>query len=162
MRSEDVPSADLVAYEALWQSVPQRGESSDARAARGQSRVAHLLETDPGGPWVAEAGGRVVGVALALVREGLWGLSLLAVEPPRQDQGIGRRLLDAALAYANGARGAIILSSTDPKAMRRYALAGFDLRPCVTAAGMVNRSLLPGGLRSRPGDPEADRELCAA
>src|SRR3954452_9478628 len=143
MRSEDVPSADLVAYEALWQSVPQRGESSDARAARGQSRVAHLLETDPGGPWVAEAGGRVVGVALALVREGLWGLSLLAVEPPRQDQGIGRRLLDAALAYANGARGAIILSSTDPKAMRRYARAGFSLVPAVAAAGIVERDRLP-------------------
>src|SRR3954451_5141487 len=143
MRSEDVPSADLVAYEALWQSVPQRGESWDARAARGQSRVAHLLETDPGGAWVAEAEGRVVGVALALVREGLWGLSLLAVEPIRQDQGIGRRLLDAALGYADGARGAIILSSTDPKAMRRYARAGFALRPAVAAAGIVERSALP-------------------
>jgi GNAT superfamily N-acetyltransferase len=143
LRREDVPSVDLVAYEALWQSVPQRGESSDARAARGQSRVAHLLETDPGGAWVAEAEGRVVGVALALVREGLWGLSLLAVEPPHQDQGIGRRLLDAALGYANGARGAIILSSTDPKAMRRYARAGFALVPAVAAAGIVERDRLP-------------------
>jgi len=111
---------------------------------------------------VADAGGEVAGVALALLREGVWGLSLLAVEPGRQSQGLGRRLLDAALGYADGARGAIILSSTDPRAMRRYALAGFDLRPCVTAAGVVNRSLLPGGLRSRPGDAEADRELCAA
>jgi GNAT superfamily N-acetyltransferase len=143
LRREDVPSADLVAYEALWRSVPQRGESSDARAARGQSRVAHLLETDPGGAWVAEAEGRVVGVALALVREGLWGLSLLAVEPPRQDAGIGRRLLDAALGYAGDARGAIILSSTDPKAMRRYARAGFALVPAVAAAGIVERDRLP-------------------
>src|SRR5436853_2505021 len=102
MRREDVPSADLVAYEALWQAVPQPGETSEARAARGQSRVAHLLETDPGGAWVAIDCERVVGVALALVREGLWGLSLLAVEPPLQGTGIGRRLLDAALGYADG------------------------------------------------------------
>jgi GNAT superfamily N-acetyltransferase len=143
LRREDIPSADLVAYEALWQSVPQQGESSEARAARGQSRVAHLLETDPGGAWVAADERRVVGVALALAREGLWGLSLLAVEPPRQGDGIGRRLLDMALGYADGARGAIILSSTDPRAMRRYARAGFELRPAVAAAGIVERDALP-------------------
>ncbi len=33
------------------------------------------------------------------------------------------------------------MSSEDPKAMRRYALAGFDLRPCVAAAGMLRTDL---------------------
>src|SRR6059058_3993807 len=138
MHLADVAAADLVAYDALQGALPQLGETFEQRARRGQSRVAHLLETDPGGAWVAEsAEGRVVGVALALLREGLWGLSLLAVEPALQGNGIGRRLLDAALSYADAARGAIILSSTDPKAMRRYARAGFALRPAVAAAGIV-------------------------
>jgi len=143
MRAEDVPAADLVAFEALWGMVPRPGETLEARARRGQSRIAHLRATDPGGAWVAEADGRVVGAALALVREGLWGLSLFVVEPAWQGEGIGRDLLDAALGYADGARGALILSSTDPKAMRRYARAGFALRPAVAAAGIVERSALP-------------------
>jgi len=146
MEPEDVAGADLVAFDALSGAMPHAGESGEARAHRGRSRIAHLLGTDPGGAWVAEAVGeraRVVGVGLALVREGLWGLSLLAVDPALQGSGLGRQLLDAALAYADGSRGAIILSSTDPKAMRSYARAGFDLRPQVAAAGMVDRDRLP-------------------
>lgn len=164
MRPDDVDAADAAAWAALQVHIPAEfvPEDLEVRRRRGILRQQWLLETDPAGAWVADVDGEVAGVALALIREGVWGLSLLAVEPGRQSQGLGRRLLDAALAYADGTRGAIILSSTDPRAMRRYALAGFDLRPCVTAAGAVNRNLLPGGLRSRPGDAEADRELCAA
>ena len=155
MRADDVAAADLVAFEALWGMVPRPGETLEARARRGQSRIAHLLETDPGGAWVAESGGRVVGTALALVRDALWGLSLFAVEPVLQGNGVGRQLLDAALGYADGARGALILSSTDPKAMRRYARAGFALRPAVAAAGIVDRAALPARhpeIRAATGD----------
>ena len=159
----DVAAADLVSFDALHSLMPHLGETLEERARRGRSRIAHLLETDPGGAWVAENGdGRVVGTALALVRDDLWGLSLFAVEPRLQGHGVGRRLLDAALGYANGATGAIILSSTDPKAMRRYARAGFELRPLVAAAGIVERSALPPRhpeIRSGTGD---DLETTAA
>jgi GNAT superfamily N-acetyltransferase len=152
----DVTAADLVAFDALRGAAPEFGESYEARAQRGRSRVAHLLETDPGGAWVAEdAGGRVVGLALALVREGLWGLSLYAVEPALQGNGVGRRLLEPALGYADGARGAMIVSSTDPKAMRRYARAGFALRPLVAAAGVPDAERAPArhpGLRAGTAD----------
>src|SRR5436190_21466385 len=112
MRAEDVPAADLVAFEALWGMVPRPGETLEARARRGQSRIAHLLETDPGVAWVAEADGRVVGAALALMREGLSGLSLFVVEPAWQGAGIGRDPLDDAMGYGDGGRGALILSAT--------------------------------------------------
>lgn len=118
-------------------------DRSPETVARGVPRIAHLRETDPGGAWVAVDGdGRVAGSALALVREGVWGLSLLIVRGGLRSQGVGRRLLEAALGYADGARGAIILSSTDPRAMRRYARAGFELRPCVGAGGIVARDRL--------------------
>jgi ribosomal protein S18 acetylase RimI-like enzyme len=156
MLPSDVAGADLVAFDALQGALPLGGENFEQRARRGRSRIGHLLETDPGGAWVAEsAEGRVVGLSLALLREGLWGLSLFAVEPALQGNGLGRRLLDAALDYADGSRGAIILSSADPKAMRRYARAGFALRPLVAAAGMVDRARLPAphaGLRAGTGD----------
>lgn len=106
-------------------------------------RHLHLMQTDPEGCWVAEEDGRLLGVGLGILREGVWGLSFLAVQPDVQARGIGRGLLDRTVAYGDGARGRLILSSTDPKAMRRYARAGLDLRPCVAAAGIVDRSRLP-------------------
>src|SRR5690349_22816555 len=61
-------------------------------------RIRHLLATDPGGCWVA-GDGELAGAALALVREGIWGLSLLVVRPGLQSAGLGRALLERALAY---------------------------------------------------------------
>ena len=140
---DDAAEAELVAHRAMSPMLPELLDDP-GRPARGQKRIVHLTELDPRGAWCSEDGdGRITGIALALVREGLWGLSLLAVDPKHQAQGLGRALLDAALTYADGTRGQVILSSTDPRAMRRYARAGFDLVPAVAAAGIVDRSALP-------------------
>lgn len=162
---DDVIAADRVAWSALQTQVPVEfldAVGEELRAERGRYRIAHLQRTDPKGAWVADDDGEVVGVALALVREGIWGLSLFGVRPDQQSRGVGRELLDATLRYADGCRGAIILSTTDPRAMRRYALAGFRVLPCVTFAGVVDRSAIPEGLRARPGSAAEDRELCDA
>ena len=159
LEPEDALPTRTVAVAAL---PPLPGVDDAQRAIFHAARHERLLLTDREGCWVAEDGdGRVTGVALSLVRDGIWGLSLLAVAPDEQGRGTGRLLLDAALGYAAQARGAIIASSTDPAAMRLYALAGFALRPCVAAAGIVRREALPGGLRSRPAG-EDDLELAAA
>jgi predicted N-acetyltransferase YhbS len=126
---------------------------------RQRQRVAHFLTHDPGGSWVAEVGGDVVGVALASRRDGLWGLSLLAVDPHRQSNGIGRRLLSAALGYAEPGRAAVILSSRDPRAMHRYASAGFDLHPQMRAAGAVPPQRLPALTRQVREATAADAPL---
>jgi hypothetical protein len=75
---------------------------------------------------------------------------------------VGTQVLAPALAYGDGARGGIILSSEHPAAMRRYALAGFALRPCVSLHGVLDRRGLPSGLVSRPGalEDEADLATC--
>jgi GNAT superfamily N-acetyltransferase len=160
----DVPGADVVGWGALRELIPPEFLPADLelRTAHGRARIAHLQATDPEGCWVAERDGEIVALALSLVRDDVWGLSLFAVKPGLQGQGLGRRTLEPALRYADGRRGAIILSSTDPRAMRRYFRAGFLLRPCVASAGQLNRSRLPAGLRSRPGHPEADRDLLDA
>lgn len=152
----DAPAVDAVAWQALQAYIPAEvrpdpsGES--VRARRGRTRVAHLLATDPEGCWVAERDGAIVATALSLVREGVWGLSLFAVAPGLQGQGIGGRTLEGALRYGEGRRGRIILSSADPRAMRRYARAGLRVKPALAAAGAANRRRLPAGLRSRPAD----------
>jgi GNAT superfamily N-acetyltransferase len=139
MRSDDIRAADDVAYSVLGNHRPAAHQ--ELRRANARRRFARYLELDPDGAWVAEVEVEIVGTSIAILREDIWGLTLFAVAEEHQAMGIGRGLLDAALAYGEGARGGWIMSSEDPKALRRYALAGFDLRPCVAAAGMLRLDL---------------------
>jgi GNAT superfamily N-acetyltransferase len=130
-------------------------------------RFRRLLEADPDGAWVAERDGALAGVALALLREGLWGLSLLVVDPPAQGDGVGRELLARAWDYGNGARGHVILSSSDPRAIRAYARLGLEVHPAIAAKGAPRGIAPPAGVRA--GGPEdlplteaVDREVRGA
>lgn len=159
MLPDDVNGAAAVGTAALEVLYPAEFRPDDAAARaeltrRSRIRVAHIRGRDPAGAWVAE----IVGMALALVREGIWGLSLFGVKPGLQGQGIGGPLLAGALRAAEACRGAIILSSSDPRAMRRYVRAGFRIRPCIAAAGEINRARIPAGLRARPGDLESEAD----
>lgn len=163
MRPDDVPGAYDAADEALREAGTRYGwETPVADAAgveRGRRRHAHLLRTDPDGAHVAELGGRVVGVALALRRGPLWFLSLLAVRPGLQARGVGRQLLDAALRTGADAPAGLILSSSDPKALRRYGRAGFALLPGFDLSGRVDRTALPAVRGVREGDWSRDAAL---
>jgi GNAT superfamily N-acetyltransferase len=123
------------------------------RAALGEAIVRQLVTGDPDGAWVADAEGTVVGVALAGLREGLWYLAQLHLEPACQGQGIGRRLLAAAMAYGP-ARGMLLHSSLDPNAMRTYQRAGFSLEPALQAKGPIRRDRIPPVTRVRVGTVE--------
>ncbi len=165
MADGDVAGAVDTMIAAFADLARRRGRPHEAHEARDEARfrarALHQLATDPGGCWIAEAGGDVAGAAVAIVREGLWGLSLLVVDPAYQGRGIGRALLERALAHGEGARGGMILASDDPPALRRYARAGFDLVPAFGALGRVDRAALPAGLPIRAGGP-ADFELAGA
>jgi GNAT superfamily N-acetyltransferase len=121
-----------------------------------RQRFRHLIETDRGGAWLAEENGRAVGAAQAILREGVWGLSLLVVDPSAQSGGVGRALLERTLGYAEGARGGIIMSSGDPRALRAYARAGFDLHPAAQATGVPRSADPPASVRE---GSRADTEL---
>ncbi len=114
-----------------------------AGIAVSEAKTRYLAVTDPGGCWIAEDGGEAVGAALALRREGLWGLSLFAVLPSAQGKGIGRLLLDHAAAYGRGCLRGIIVASPDPRAARRYHAAGFQLHPTMVFSGQVDHAALP-------------------
>jgi GNAT superfamily N-acetyltransferase len=106
-------------------------------------RLAHPLGTDPEGAFVAERDGRVIGLAEAIRRERLWVLSTLAVDPGAQSGGAGRTLLELALGYGADCDAGLICSSSDPRALRLYGLAGFSLRPTFDAFGRLDREALP-------------------
>jgi predicted N-acetyltransferase YhbS len=147
MTEDDVTGADQAWHDAYTTMrsnyhLPVESRTADS-AQRSRERIAHLLRTDPAGSWVAEDDDqRVVGLSQAVVREGVWVLSLLGVSPDQQNRGTGKALLDAALTHGQDAPAGLILCSRDPRAMRRYARAGFDLHPAVTAWGTVDRRKL--------------------
>ncbi len=120
-----------------------------------------FVERDPEGAWVAADGARVVGMAAAIRRASFWGLSMLFVDPARQSQGVGHQLLDAALASASGAEVRMILSSSDPRALRRYSRAGLAIHPTVEARATIDRTAIPAGLSGRLGDA-GDLDLVAS
>jgi ribosomal protein S18 acetylase RimI-like enzyme len=157
MNAADVEGVYRTNSEALPATEEERQQVKN-RSAREveqrKERYLHFLQHDPEGAWVAADGDRVSGVALALEREGVWVLSLFAVDEEYRNQGIGKELLDRALHYSAGCSGAMIASSRHPAAMRRYALAGFTLQPTLMAGGQVRRSSMPAGLKTQEGREE--------
>jgi GNAT superfamily N-acetyltransferase len=162
MRDVDVPVAHELTV-AAFADLERRfheppGPRPDPAAA--YVRLRRILATDPDGCWVAEDGdGAPAGVALAMLREDLWGLSLLVVRPDSQSTGVGSALLTRALEYGASARGGIIPASSDGRALRAYARAGFDLHPALRATGVPYAAI--GCADVRPFEP-ADHELAAA
>jgi len=159
LQPEDIPAAREIGERTL----PAPPEIDPAQRVRfSLARWSRFLEADPAGAWAADDDeGRIIGCGLASVRDGIWGLSYLAVDPDRQARGVGRALLDACLAHGRDARGGLIQSSVDPRAMRLYATSGFDAVPCLAAAGILDRTAIPATLRARDAAPE-DLELASA
>jgi ribosomal protein S18 acetylase RimI-like enzyme len=61
------------------------------------------LKDDPGGLWVAEADGEIVGFALSWVCGDLWFLAELFVAPGQQGRGVGNELLARTFEHARKA-----------------------------------------------------------
>jgi hypothetical protein len=83
------------------------GPATEEERAWKAAALAYLIGTDPAGSWGAERDGELAGVAVAIVREALCGISLLVVEPAAQGRGAGRALLARALEHGAGARTAL-------------------------------------------------------
>ncbi|HEY6934619.1 MAG TPA: GNAT family N-acetyltransferase [Marmoricola sp.] len=166
MQLADVEEAERLSAESYlavdresWvANLPEPVRRSSSRAAQWIAKAAHFLTTDPAGCWVACVDGRMVGFALSFRRELCWFLASYAVRPALRGSGIGKPLLDAALGHSVGCLRGMLAASDDPRAFRRYALAGFVMHPQMTLHGVVDRSALPVGSRVREGTP-SDFEL---
>ena len=159
MRLDDLESfADITAtsyhevdartYQRAW---PDPVRRPAARNGHWMHRTGQALVTDPGGCWVAEVDGEVVGGAVSRVRELMWILASFAVLPEHQGRGIGTQLMAATMHHGRGCLRGMFAASADPGAVRRYRLAGFDLHPQMMLTGVVDRSAIPALDRVREG-----------
>jgi GNAT superfamily N-acetyltransferase len=153
MREDDLPSAERASGIVFLEGDrstrrvgdPEPEPRSAAASAQWIDRMRHFLNVDPGGCWAAVEGDgeeEVVGFAMSQNRDRLWYLATYGVLPGRQGSGIGKRLMDAVLAHADGRQG-IFSSTVHPAATRRYRMAGFSLHPQMRMVGTVDRATLP-------------------
>ena len=165
MTEADVPAAvaafdsGLLAMQARHR-LPVTGNSIQDERRR-QDRTRHFLGTDPGGSWVAEDGGTVIGMSQSFVREDYWMLSQLGTVPGRQGRGVGRELLRLALSHGDPDGPGTIQCSRDPKAMALYSSFGFALHPVVAAWGAMRPGAVerPAEVRRFEPDQVGQREL---
>ena len=136
-----VDAANAAQAEAA--QIPPRTPPSDAQLEAGRVGHARFIQRDGPGAWVAVSEGQVVGVAESVRRGSFWGLSMLFVHPAFQGRGVGNQLLEAAMGYAAGASQRMIQSSPDPRAMRRYFLAGLAMHPTAEMRGQPDRRAIP-------------------
>jgi GNAT superfamily N-acetyltransferase len=151
MRPDDVAGAERLGAESLLdleQRLQRRARPdpelrSAARREAWLVRTRHLLETDPGGCWVADDDSGMIGMATSFVRDKTWCLATYAVRPGLQSRGIGRQLLEGALHHGRGCLRGMLSAGSDPRSARRYRLAGFTLHPQMFLTGTVERSAIP-------------------
>jgi GNAT superfamily N-acetyltransferase len=129
-----VPS-DLDAMTQLTITAFGTGEDRDLDVVRG--RAAHLLACAHPCSVVAERpSGQLVGVAITRHIGRIVLLAWAAVHPAHQGQGVLRAMLtDWPARQRDTTR--IVVSSTDPRAMRAYAQLGLHVLPTVSAGGIL-------------------------
>jgi GNAT superfamily N-acetyltransferase len=113
----------------------------------------HFLRHDGGRCFVAEVDGRVVGYSAAWVRGGTWFLAGLFIDPGHQGRGIGRRLLELALAGAPAGR-MTISDAIQPVSNTLYA--GYGLLPTTPILSFTGTATAEAPSHLVPSEPTAD------
>ena len=140
LSDEGFHELDVRMRRSAW-PVPER--RSTRRSEQWVERTLHFLRTDPGGCWVADDESGLVGFATSIVRDTTWCLATYVVRPGLQGRGIGKTLLDAAMQHGRHCLHGMLSASSDPKAVRRYLTAGFEMHPQMFLTGTVDRAAIP-------------------
>ncbi len=122
-----------------------------------RARAEHLLAgADPSSAVAETANGTLIGHALTRRIGPIVLLAWAVVREAEQGRGVMRALLAEFPAAEPGVQ-RVILSSTDPKAMRRYAALGLRLHPTVSAGGILRPGAveMPSASDAEAGDASA-------
>ncbi len=128
-RTTDIQTVSEIYWESIL-DVYQRHGFEDRRPAYPVNPFYEFcLRQEPGGFFVAEEEGKVIGAVFSWVRGHVWFLSHLFVLPPYQGTGIGRTLLDLTLQHGGTSEAtvrAVITMAFNPASIALYMKAGMS------------------------------------
>jgi GNAT superfamily N-acetyltransferase len=129
---QHVPELGRICYEAFRQVTEGHGFECDFPNAETAAKVIELILSLPGSFGVAaQVDNRLAGSNFMLLTDGVAGLGPITVDPACHGQGIGRRLMTAALDYAreHGFKPVRLMQdSFNTTSLSLYASLGFDVR----------------------------------
>jgi len=132
------------------------------------TRLAAALIASPAAFGVVAEGddGRVVGSCFLAEGDPIRAVGPITVDPAFQGGGVGRRLMEAVLARAEGARGVrLVQDAFNTRSVALYAALGFEVKEPLLLIGGTPRAEPTTGFAVRPmaeGDLGACAALCAA
>lgn len=98
-RADDLAAADALVVASINDLTVRHGFGPMVTAGPPNFQLFSLRD-DPGGLWVAEEGGEILGFAWSWACGDVWFLAQLFVDPARQGEGIGGKLLERAMVHA--------------------------------------------------------------
>jgi ribosomal protein S18 acetylase RimI-like enzyme len=148
----DAQACASILHEAFVGIATQHGFPSSFPSIEVAGRVAeHFLRIPAIHSLVAETGGRVAGVVFLDEGDPIAGVAAIAVDPALQGQGIGRRLMRAALERARGAVGVrLVQEAYNTGALALYASLGFEAKEPLARMAGTPRCAPPTGVDVRP------------
>jgi predicted N-acetyltransferase YhbS len=146
---EDAPACGQICYEAFAAISTAHGFPCDFPGPEATTGLLSMMFSSPGVYCVvAESGGRIVGSNALDERAMIGGVGPITIDASAQNQGVGRKLMQAVMDRANerGAAGIrLVQAAFHNRSLSLYTLLGFDVRePLACMQGRTRERSIPG------------------
>jgi predicted N-acetyltransferase YhbS len=167
-RPDDAPACGRIILDAFAAISGAHGFPPDFQSVEQATGLASAFIAAPDihGVVAEDESGRVIGSNFLTEGDAILGVGPITVAPDHQDGGVGRRLMQAVLARAEGAAGVRLLQAGyHMRSLSLYASLGFEVKEPVVQLQGVPQGLPTAGRVVRPmteGDIPDCTALCVA